>query len=309
MSRVLFVLCSVTLAHPALAACAWEGSASSFFRCLMGVTETVDEHEERLNGLEDALWNLSDITDDLTVRLEAVEGAGSAGGGGVMYGDVYIDNSIDLAALAGYTEITGNLSIYGSPPTLEGLEALTSVGGNLYISSPYLTHVDHLENLTTIGGDLEIYGSNELTNLDGLTGLTEIGDDLAVMFTTALTQLNGLNAVSTVGGSVRIESNTSLEQIEGLNGLVNTDLGVYIESNHVMTSVGGLSALTSIGTDLQFKNNDTLSSLTGLSSLSSVGAHMEIMNNPALCQSAVDSVAAGVSVGTTTTTTGNLDGC
>lgn len=308
MSRVLFVLTSLTFTASAHAACPWEGSASDFFRCLMGVADTVDEHEARLNELEDVLWDLSGELEEANARLEVLEG-GTAATSGVMYGDANVYNSIDLASLAGYSEITGNLYIYSSPPTLEGLESLTTVGGDLYINSSYLTHVDQLENLTSIGGHLEVYGSTQLTNLDGLSNLTEVGRDLSVMFTIALSDLDGLNAVERVGGSLRIESNAVIERIDGLNALEEVESGVYIEGNPLMTSVGGLSALTTIGSDLQLKNNAALASLTGLGSLSSVGSHAEIMSNPSLCQSQVEATLDGVAVGTTATTTGNLDGC
>ena len=86
----------------------------------------------------------------------------------IMHGDYLIENSVDLAALAGYTEITGDLRIYTEytgPPSLASLESLTTIGGDLFIYNNYegITSLEGLENLTDVaGGYIQIMGNQAL---------------------------------------------------------------------------------------------------------------------------------------------------
>jgi len=42
-------------------------------------------------------------------------------------------------------------------------------------NSTDITNIDGLANLTSVGGDLYIYGNASLTNIDGLANLTSVG--------------------------------------------------------------------------------------------------------------------------------------
>src|SRR5690606_12196009 len=74
-------------------------------------------------------------------------------------GDVILTSQTEVDAFAtnypNCTEISSDLNISGSTITnLDGLSNLTSVGGNLYISSnSSLTNLDGLSNLTSVGGE------------------------------------------------------------------------------------------------------------------------------------------------------------
>ena len=106
-------------------------------------------------------------------------------------GDYLIDNvdtSGDIAALSGYTGITGNLRIRDTTLTsLSGLENLTSIGGSLYIDyNPALTSLSGLENITSVGGVLTIYGNTALTNLCALYNVNLGANTLAIHYNNAL---------------------------------------------------------------------------------------------------------------------------
>ena len=97
----------------------------------------------------------------------------------VCTGDYTIDlnnSSGDIAALSGCTEITGNLTIDDSTLTsLTGLNNLTSVGGNLEIIwNNFLTSLTGLDNLTSVGGNLTISVNHHLISLSALTNLTTV---------------------------------------------------------------------------------------------------------------------------------------
>lgn len=74
----------------------------------------------------------------------------------------------------GCTKIEGNVTVSGKYiSNLNGLSVLTSVGGDLRISeNPILISLSALEGLTSIGGDLYIWKTDALTNLTGLDNLT-----------------------------------------------------------------------------------------------------------------------------------------
>ena len=115
----------------------------------------------------------------------------------VCTGDYTIDNidtSGDIAVLSGCTEINGYLGIgYTSLTNLNGLEKLTTVGGDLWIDrNDALTSLAGLENMTSVDGYLVIDNNTSLTNLSGLGNITTVGGNLWIERNDALTSLTGL---------------------------------------------------------------------------------------------------------------------
>ncbi len=115
-------------------------------------------------------------------------------------GNYQIRNSLDAALITSVTTITGNLTI-------------NAVG---------FTNID-LPNLTTIGGELHIYG--ELTNLGGLSNLISVGS-LHIQDNPNLTSLDGLESLetltsqsSTTGKSLSITDNATLTNLAGLEDI------------------------------------------------------------------------------------------
>ena len=109
------------------------------------------------------------------------------------------------------TEVTGNLFIYGPDVTnLDGLSALTSVGGDVTISdNAALADLDGLSGLTSVGALLVISGNDALTRL-GLPKLMSVGYILYIADNDALTscaELSRLLSRGEVGGPVTIEAN------------------------------------------------------------------------------------------------------
>ena len=95
-------------------------------------------------------------------------------------GDFETGAQSDIAALTGYTSISGDMNIHESSSTdLSELVCLTSVGGDLSLEdNDALTSLEGLSALTSVGVDLEIFGNHALTSLDGLSALTSVGDNL-----------------------------------------------------------------------------------------------------------------------------------
>lgn len=104
-------------------------------------------------------------------------------------GDYTITDAASLQGLAGYTEVTGNLSIVEtSLDIIEGLECLTTVGGYLIISvNNDLISMD-FSSLTSVGG-MDIYLNGSLESMD-FSSLTSVNDYLWIEENYSLLILN-----------------------------------------------------------------------------------------------------------------------
>jgi hypothetical protein len=171
---------------------------------------------------------------------------------GIIEGDYKIETRDDIDALAGYCEITGNLSLSEqSTLTSCSLPALTVVGGDLRVFSPALTSFS-LPALTSVGG-LHVV-STALPSFS-LRALTSIGGTLSLSDNSALTSIS-LPELTIVGGDCRIMNNTVLSSFS-LPKLTAVGGELYIDNNDILTSFS-FAVLTSVGGDLSLSKNTTL---------------------------------------------------
>ena len=104
----------------------------------------------------------------------------------------------------GCTEIEGWVIIGTSVPfpvifniyNLNGLSALTSIGGSLGILYVYsISSLTGLENLHSVGGGLSIVQNNNLSSISALENITSIGGELHIVDNPSLISLSGLNNI------------------------------------------------------------------------------------------------------------------
>jgi len=208
------------------------------------------------------------------------------------------------------TEIEGDVEIDGGDITnLNGLNALSNIGGDLFIgrdNQPFggnsnLTNVTGLENLTFIGGDLRLSSNDALTSLTGLENLTSIEGHLIVIWNDKLINLTGLENLSSIEGDVYIGvipmfpspgcGNNSLTSLAGLENLISIGGSLGIYRNDTLTSLSGLVNLTSIGDELEIRGNNALTSLTGLDNIEAgTISHLSIVENQFLSTCQVQSI-------------------
>jgi hypothetical protein len=208
------------------------------------------------------------------------------------------------------TEIEGDVTIFGNNITnLNGLSALTSIGGSLYIGelpsygNPSLTSLAGLEGLASIGGNLWIFGNDSMTSLTGLGNLTSVAGDLRIgLWTTEtcfgnplLSSLEGLDNLISIGGLMHIVCNESLTSLSGLENIISIggslNIGNYDGGNPNLTSLSGLVGLSSIGGGLYISDNEALTSLTGLENIEADSiSQLTITNNNLLSECHVLSV-------------------
>ncbi len=184
----------------------------------------------------------------------------------------------------GCTEVEGDVKIQGNYLTnLNGLIVLSSIGGDLDIQfNDALTSLTGLENLTSIGGNLDIQFNDALTSLTGLENLSSIGKNLRINWNDALISLTDLENLSSIGENLHINYNDALTSLTGLVNLSSISGNLVIEWNYALISLTGLENLLSIGGDLRIKQNYALTSLASLENLTSIGGDLRIEQNYAL---------------------------
>ena len=237
--------------------------------------------------------------------------------GGTYLGDLILYNQedINIFGLFGYTSVEGSLTIFDEYAiigngtndivTLTPLGTLTSVLGDLAIvNNPLLSNLSGLNNLTTVGGKLEIrfmeieslsgleslnyvdgldISSNpNLATLNGLENLSNSGaEDFRIGFNEGLTSLSGLENLESIGGNFTLTENALLTQLSGLENLTTNSGDLRISVTN-LTSINSLSNLNTIGGSLFIDYNDDLLSLNGLENISVINGFVSISHNNAL---------------------------
>ncbi|MBC8321803.1 MAG: T9SS type A sorting domain-containing protein [Bacteroidetes bacterium] len=184
----------------------------------------------------------------------------------------------------GCTEIEGNMEIHGDYlSNLNGLSILTSIGGDFGVScyGNTLTNLTGLDALTTIGGDLVITGGC-FTSLTGLNALTFIGGDFVIIYQGSLTDLTGLNSLTSIGGDFHIGGAQGLINLIGVESLTSIGGHLKIVGTHNLNSLTGLESLTSVGGPLLIVGNGSLTSLLGLVNMTAIAGRLYIGWNSVL---------------------------
>lgn len=151
---------------------------------------------------------------------------------------------------------------------VNGLDHLTTLDAQLIIrENPLLTNLDGLECVTNIGAILEISKNESLTQIDALANFEgwDEGGNIRIWGNQNLKNIDGLTGLEK-GGWVNIYSNPSLENLEGLKN-VEEALYFYISNNQNLTSLDGLRRIKKLAYSLDITNNSGLSDFCGLKKL------------------------------------------
>lgn len=138
-----------------------------------------------------------------------------------------------LNGLQALSKVLGNLTISGSDNlAAASLPGLTAVGGSMTISSNRQLLGVSMEALASIGVDLVISQNAALGNAS-IGSLADVGGSLTVA-TTGLQSFAGFSALNEVRGtSYSVSSNSSLpcEQVEARYCLLTTKPATYLNQN------------------------------------------------------------------------------
>ncbi len=194
----------------------------------------------------------------------------------------------------GCTEIEGSVIIGRITEStdisnLNGLNVLTSIGGDLMIyGNYYLTSLDGLENLTSIGGSFStgiipnvpliwFRGSGNLTNIEALNNLTYLGGDLKI-WGTGLSNLSGLEGLASIPGDLQIGTYVEWPTLKAQAG-----------GNRHLKNIDGIENIISVGGNLQLEFNDSLTDIASLNENISIDT-LIIRYNSSLSECAVQTV-------------------
>ncbi len=198
---------------------------------------------------------------------------------GIWFGDISLVETADIEELSGYHTIIGNLTIDKTHFTsLEGLETLRVVMGNLFIgSNDVLTDLNGLRGLEEVYGDFLLGNMNPdvedvrneyftddvmppdylcpgrlvsnpmISSLAGLNALRRVGGDLAIMRHERLLDMDGFEALTEIGGTLSLVD-TSLTSL-GPDDFASLESvgGLLLSSNEMLRSVDSFTNLQRAG--------------------------------------------------------------
>jgi len=185
------------------------------------------------------------------------------------------------------TEIKGELWInprtFWHPRSLAGLSTITSVTGDLTLWGLHsLTSLDGLQNITQVGGSLTLRELDAVTSLDGLQNLAQLGGSLVVA-QTIFTSLDGFSSLRRIGG-LAVADNGALTSLSALSSISGPLSSLEISGNARLESLTGLEGMTEIasGGYLSVTRNPELTSLKGLDNLRASRISVRLWRNPQL---------------------------
>ncbi|MFV0573749.1 MAG: T9SS type A sorting domain-containing protein [Xanthomarina gelatinilytica] len=199
-------------------------------------------------------------------------------GNGTYGGNLIISNQSQVDNFS-YTKITGFLlieeDVANNIQNLNGLNELTSVGGNLIITNnTAVNSLGGLENLSLVNGKIIIDNNSSLLTLSGLDGVVSINESMSILNNNSLQSIDGVNSLVTIGDTLVIYNNPSLTSINGFQNLTSIENAGFDENaiNIVTVSNGSLG----------ITNNNSLTSINGFANLNTIHAFLSIQNNPLL---------------------------
>lgn len=174
---------------------------------------------------------------------------------------------------------------------ISALQNRIAFAGDLHITgSPYIKHVEDLQGLKSVGGDLVISVCMGLKSLKGLDSLTTAGL-IRISNIPSLQNLNHLESLDSVQGHFIISDNDSLKNLNGLENLKRINGDLILEDDNALWTLNGLDNLSYIGDRLILDSDSSLYDLSALINLREVGSKILIRDNKVLSSVAgLDSV-------------------
>ena len=199
--------------------------------------------------------------------------------------EIGVNRSTKLASLSSFTGmekleyIGNNFIIRGELPnftSFSGLTNLNMVMGDFVMqfeASETDVSLQGLNNLQSIGGNLTL-SIVRLKNLRGLNNLNNIGKDFTVEH---IASLEGLGNISTIKGNLSIGYNT-FTSFKGLENLTLIEGNLFMNDGRFL-SFEGLNNLKTIKGDFELKSNTAFNKITsfeGLNSLQVIGGSFKL---------------------------------
>jgi len=177
----------------------------------------------------------------------------------ILQGSTLFESSDDLHLLSCLCGIEGNLTLDGEWDSLEGLENLRFVLGELDLD-PYgttLVSTTPLDGLVRVG-TLYLRGDERIA-LDGLRRLQEVDENLFVSYHTGAPDPGAaFGALTRIGGLLYIH-HSGFRTLEHFRSLRTIGGDLDLGDNEWLTNIADLGGLEHLGGDLIADNNPSLS--------------------------------------------------
>jgi hypothetical protein len=176
----------------------------------------------------------------------------------------------------GCTVIEGDVEIYGDDiNNIDGLFSIIYIGGKLVIGSPTLSgpfnpllyDISGFNNLTFIGGNLEIVRNQSLQNISGFSSTSSIAGNFIIGANNVLNDLSGLTNLTSIENFLIISYNDSLMNLNGFNNLTVVGDGLVFSFNEHLKTLEGVNNLISSGYSIKIENNPDLISIYALENI------------------------------------------
>ena len=178
--------------------------------------------------------------------------------------------------MAALTEI-GHLTVKGTASLNE-----------LVTFNPTTTTKTGLSALQTIRGNLVIGGQNRgNTGMDSLgyfDELTSIGGDINIGYNTSLSRIGTFSALGAIGGFLNIRDNAALKTLGNFSELDSIESVFNVYNNRILSDLGNFSALEKIGSFFALRESPALGTLGDFSSLVEVGTSFFVAENEGLIE-------------------------
>lgn len=172
----------------------------------------------------------------------------------IVHGSLIVEEGQDGAALTALRRVDGDATVRGA---VDGLGALTNIGGALAITDSSLTNLDGLSGLQSVGGSITLARLAELVSLDGLSGLTAVNGELRIENAVKLPSMRGLHNVTYVSDALLLSRNNTLSDLTGLDSLERVGQ-LQIAANTGMTALAGAPKLARVDSSLTLSGNSAL---------------------------------------------------
>lgn len=156
----------------------------------------------------------------------------------------------DLRPFGMVLHLNGSLVLQGNTAVtrLNGFDRLESVRGDLVIRETGLEHIDDLNTLKRIEGNLVIAGNPRLASLRGINGLRGTGGNVSIAGNDSLTLISGLNSLERIeSGKLEILHNPSLQSVRGFGDLQEVGGTLRLDQCRQLEDIEFLSNVVCVG--------------------------------------------------------------
>lgn len=232
----------------------------------------------------DGLTSLTDVGGDLLVNANyPLTHLGGLANLATIGGEVYLVNLPSLESIEGLATLSvigGDLTIDSAAglSSIAALSGVTALPGNLSLGAVGIPDLNGLQNLTLLGGRVDLSNCPAVKTLAGFpASVIELPGGLSVGRNDLLNDLSALSNLTGIGGPLTISANTALHQLTGLDALVSVTESVTILDNPVLVDCTALLLL------LDAEDDGLPGPGPGQAGIPDIGAALQLQGNRPVC--------------------------